>query len=239
MSGRKWAIALITTGALGLSITVVQTAKAPPKDVPVTSIVLDYAADVAPRLNVQSDGLGSYVSVKNGLVSQIQAIGDWELDAFPAKATRKLTIDYLQPIPGSAPGGQDPIPPPAGTYKFRAMAKCSLYGNSLLNFTAGQTKNCPLRFGADVGAKRYTYVMDPLKAVNGPFPQTNWATVKCIFPSTGFNACSQWLITPSGTYTAADGTTKYRNVAKLLEEPTGVAIDHGDYYVSFSILIAK
>jgi len=30
-----------------------------------------------------------------------------------------------------------------------------------------------------------------------------------------------------------------RNVAKLLESPTDHAIDHGDFYVSFEILIAK
>ena len=32
------------------------------KDVAVTSIVLDYAADIAPGLNIQSDGLGSYLN---------------------------------------------------------------------------------------------------------------------------------------------------------------------------------
>ena len=35
-------------------------------------------------------------------------------------------------------------------------------------------------------------------------------------------------------------TVTYRNVAKLLEDPTGSnPIDHGDFYVSFEILIAK
>lgn len=224
---------------VGLGLSVAAGAGKPASDVPVTSMVLDYAADIAPRLNVQSDGLGSYLNAKT-LVSQIQAIGDWELDArTPRGATRKIYVDLSQPIAGSAPGGADPTGPPSGTYTFRIVAKCSLYGNSLLGFTAGAVKNCPLHVGFDYGSTTYAFVMDPLTAANGPYPETNYAKVTCIFPTTGSSACSQWKFTPSGTYTAADGTTKYRNVAKLVESPTGAAIDHGDYYVSFAMVIAK
>jgi len=225
---------------VSVSLTVVSAKPAAPaKDVSVTSMVLDYAAEVAPRLNIQSDGLGNYLDSRT-LTSQIQAIGDWVLDARnPRGATRKLMVDFAQPIAGSGPNGTDPLVLPAGAYTFRANAKCSLYNNNLLNFTAGNVKTCPLHVGFDIGGKTYAYVMDPLTAANGPFPETNWATVRCIYPTTGSGACSQWKFTPSGTYTAADGTTKYRNVAKLLEDPTGAAIDHGDFYVSFEILVAK
>lgn len=218
----------------------VNIAAKPPQNVAVTSIVLDYAADVAPRLNIQSDGLGSYVPASN-LVSQIQAIGDWELDARnPRNATRKIYVDFSQPIAGSAPGGGNPTSPPSGAYKFRAMAQCSLYGNSLLSFSAGATKTCPLRVGIDYGGTTWVLVMDPYTAVNGPFPETNDATVTCIFPTSGTSACSQWKFTPSGTYIAADGSVEYRNVAKLLQNPSSNSpIDHGDFYVSFEVLIAK
>lgn len=219
----------------GLSLTA-----APAKNVSVNSMVLDYAADVAPRLNIQSDGLGSYIPAAN-LVSQIQAIGDWELDARnPKNATRKIYMDFSQPIAGSAPGGGNPTSPPSGMYKFRAMAKCSLYGNGLLGFSAGATKTCPLYVGIDYGGTTWRLVMDPYTAANGPFPQTDYATVTCIYPASGTSACSQWKFTPSGTYVAADNTVTYRNRAKLLEVPTsGNPIDHGDFYVSFEILIAK
>ena len=222
---------------IGFSLSV---AAKPPKNVAVTSIVLDYAADIAPRLNIQSDGLGSYVPASN-LASQIQAIGDWELHARnPRNATRKIYVDFSQPIAGSAPGGGNPTSPPSGAYKFRAMAKCSLYGNSLLGFSAGATKTCPLNVGIDYGGSTWTLVMDPYAAANGPFPETNYATVTCIYPTSGTSACSQWKITPSGTYIGADSTVTYRNVAKLLENPTSSnPIDHGDFYVSFEILIAK
>ena len=212
----------------------------PPKNVAVTSIVLDYAGDIAPRLNIQSDGSGSYLNSRT-LTSQIQAIGDWELDARnPKGATRQIYMDFSQPIAGSAPGGGDPTSPPSGTYKFRAIAKCSLYGNSLLDFSAGAVKTCPLHVGIDYGGSTWAYVMDPYTAANGPFPETNYATVTCIYPTSGTSACSHWKITPSGTYIETDGTVTYRNVAKLLENPTSSnPIDHGDFYVSFEILIAK
>ncbi len=215
----------------------------PPKNVPVTSIVLDYAADVAPVLNVQSDGGGDYRNAST-LVSQIQAIGDWELDAKnPKGATRKITLDFSQPIAGSLPGGGNPVSPPSGAYKFRAIAKCSLYGNSLIAFAAGAVKSCPLHIGFEYNGATWALQMDPYTAANGPFPETNYATVTCIFPTSGTSPCSQWRFTPSGTYIAEDSTMKYRNVAQLLEYKTSrgqtTAIDRGDFYVSFSILIVK
>jgi hypothetical protein len=85
--------------------------------------------------------------------------------------------------------------------------------------------------------------MDPYTAANGPFPQTNPATVTCIYPTSGSAPCTQWKFTPSGTYLAPDGSTQYRNVAKLLETTTSrgktVVVDHGDFYVSFSALIVR
>ena len=83
--------------------------------------------------------------------------------------------------------------------------------------------------------------MNPTGGVNGPFPETDAATVTCIHPSTGSAPCSQWKLTPSGTYIAPDGSVKYRNVSKLLEFDSrgNVVADHGDFYMSFAILMAK
>lgn len=238
MTGRTvFCTAVIAGIGLGLA------AAPPPKHTPVTSIVLDYAADVAPRLHVQSDGSGSYVPASN-LVSQIQTIGDWELDAKnPKNAVRKIYLDFTEPIPGSAPGGVDPTPLPSGQYKFRIIAKCSLYGNSLLAFTAGQVKTCPLHIGFDVNGATWSLQMNPVTGVDVA-PETNYATVTCIFPTSGTSLCSQWRFTPSGTYTAPDGTTKNRNVARLEEHSSGrggqiTRIHRGNYYVSFSTLIVK
>src|SRR5688572_33435414 len=93
------------------AFTVTVAAGPPAKGVPVTSIVLDYAADVAPALHVRSDSQGSYFNAKT-LVSQIQGLGDWELDAInPRGATRKIAVDFSHPVPASGPGGTAPTPP--------------------------------------------------------------------------------------------------------------------------------
>jgi hypothetical protein len=240
MSGRKRVWVLVVAAGAALHLGVAVAAKAPAKDVPVTSMILDYAADVAPRLNVQSDGNGNYLNSAN-LISTIQAIGDWLLDGRNVKhPSRTIYVDFSQPIAGSAPGGGNPTAPPSGLFIFRILAQCSAYSNSLFSFTGGAVKTCPLRVGFDYNGKNWALVMDPsANAANGPFPETNPATVTCIFPTTGSSACSQWKFTPSGTYIAADNTVKYRNVAKLLEDPTGAAIDHGDFYVSFDFIVAK
>ena len=226
---------------VGGSISSLFAAGPLPKDVPVISIVEDGASDVAPVLTIRSDAAGSYVNSKT-LTSLIQGIGDWVLDSInPAKATRRIVLDFSQPVPGSGPNGADPIGLPPGAYAFRALAQCSTYGNSLLAFTAGQIKTCPLRIGFDAGTAHYAIIMNPTGGVNGPFPETNAATVTCIYPSTGSAPCSQWRFTPSATYIAPDLSVKYRNVARLLQfdSRNNVVADHGDFYMSFSILLEK
>jgi hypothetical protein len=112
----------------------------------------------------------------------------------------------------------------------------------LTSFTAGQTKTCPLHIGFDyAGGRHLAFQMDPFHAANGPFPETSVTTVTCIYPTTGTAPCSQWRFTPSGAYTAADGSTKYRNVAKLLEYDSQLNLlaVHGDFHLSFSMIIVK
>ena len=93
---------------VGASISSLSAAPPPAKDVPVTSIVLDYAADVAPALTIRSDGAGSYLNSKT-LTSLIQGIGDWVLDAInPRNATRRIYLDFSQAVPGSGPGLSPP-----------------------------------------------------------------------------------------------------------------------------------
>lgn len=242
MNAERLRRALITLTVAG-SISSLSAAPpaAPPKDVPVTSIVADGDPDVAPALTIRSDAAGWYVNSKT-LTSVIQGIGDWVLDAInPRNATRKIYLDFSQPVLGSGPDGSDPTGLPAGTYAFRALAQCASYGNSLLSFTAGQIKTCPLRIGFDAGANHYAIIMNPTGGVNGPFPETDAATVTCTYPSTGSAPCSQWRFTPSGTYIAPDLSVKYRNAARLLEfdSRNNVVADHGDFYMSFSIVMSK
>jgi hypothetical protein len=122
------------------------------------------------------------------------------------------------------------------------MAYCSARRHSLLGFTPGATKACPLHIAFFYDGTRYAIHMNPfVKHVNGPFPTTNYANATCIYPTSGNGACSQWKLTPSGTYIASDNTVKYRNAGKLVQadDNGNIVANYGDFSLSFQILIAK
>jgi hypothetical protein len=210
---------------------------APAKDLPVTSIFSEYAADIAPSLQIQSDQAGAYVNSKS-LSSVIQPIGAWEMDA--SSSTRSVYLGFTQPIPGSGPGGGAPVAVPSDRYHVRAISKCNANGYNMLTLAAGATITCPLHLAFTYNGTSYAVQMNPGVSPNGVFPETNYANVTCIFPTSGSNPCSQWKLTPSGTYTAADGTLKYRNVGVLLKYSSyhgqTIAEVQGDFYFSFQIL---
>jgi hypothetical protein len=227
---RRAVVALTVAG----SISSLTAAGPSPKEVPVTSVVKDTDVSVAPALTILSDAGGEYINSKT-LTSLIQPVGDWVLDAInPAKATRRIFVDFSQPVLGSGPNGGDPIGPPMGTYPFRALALCANYGNTLPSFIAGQVGTCGLRIGLDVGTRHFVIVMHPNGTIQGNFAETQAATVTCT--STGSGPCSEWRFTSTGTASAPG-----RNVSRLLEldSRNNVIADHGDFYMSFSITITK
>ena len=209
------------------------TAAKPPASIKVTSTVAD-------GFHIESDGLGPYVPSKS-LTSEVQPIGDWVLDTLSvavSRSNRKISLDFSSPIPGSAPGGGDPVALPNGSYKFRAMAQCSRSyingdpGHPLQSFTQGQVELCPLRFAFEVGTERYVLLMNKSFAnINGNFPTTDDATVTCTATISG--ACSAWLLTPSSPSGA--------NATKLMRtDGNGTLLeDLGDFSMSFSIQFAK
>ena len=112
-------------------------------DTPVTAIVADAAAAIAPSLQIQSDRLGAYTN-SNTLTSVIQGIGAWVLDSKnPRNGTRKLYLDFGQPIAGSGPNGGAPIAVPSAQYKFRAISKCNLLGTSFLTLAPSSRSPVP------------------------------------------------------------------------------------------------
>jgi len=202
---------------------------------PVTALVADANAAVAPTLQIRSDGLGAYQN-SSSLTSIIQSIGAWELDSYdPRRSTRTVYLDFSQPIAGSGPGGGNPIAIPSGLYKVHAIAKCNLYGTSMLTLAPGATISCPLHFG-DVysGGVKYAVQMNPFQsAADTAYPETNYANITCVFPASGAGPCSQWTILPSGTFIGTDSTPYYRNVGALLKYGTGkgaTVVKEGDFY---------
>lgn len=214
-------------------------------DTPVSTYVADSDVGVAPALQIRSDGLGAYRS-SNTLSSVIQPIGAWVLDLQNARnATRTLYLDFSQPIPGSAPGAVDPPAMPSGQYKVYVILMCNAYGNSLWTLPAGATMACPLHIAFSSGGVSYALQMNPNPTGADPngAPETQWATVTCLTPASGSAPCTEWTLTPSGTYTAPDETLEYRNVARLIKyvttKNTTTNVNQGDFYVSFAIRLTN
>jgi hypothetical protein len=217
------------------------SAKASGGDTPVTTTVADADTTIAPTLQIQSDKLGAYKN-SGTLTSVIQGIGAWVLDSYdPSRSTRTVYLDFSQPIAGSGPNGGNPVAIPSTTYKVHAISKCNLYNNSMLTLAPGATMPCPLHLG-DVysGGIKYAVQMNPYtSSADTAYSETNYANITCVYPASGAGPCTQWRITPSGTFTAPNGTLKYRNVGKLLKFVTSgkttTTVNQGDFYFSFAI----
>jgi hypothetical protein len=216
------------------------SAAGPNSNVPVVVSIEDTEAAIAPSLQIRSDGSGVYTN-SSVLESIIQSGGDWELNTNVRGATRRINLDFSQPIAGSGPNGSAPLPLPTGNYQARFIAKCHLYGNDMLALTAGQTVDCPLMTSFTIGEAGYHIQMNPRTGA-AVYPLTDFVSITCT--GTGADTlCNQWKVEPSGTFPAPDGTWKKRNRAHFYKAVTskGKTIEThlGDFYFSFQIQMTK
>ena len=213
-------------------------------DTQVSTYVADADTSVSATLQIRSDGIGVYRS-SSTLGSIIQPIGAWVLELNLRNSTRSLVLDFGQPVPGSGPGGGNPVAVPSGAYKARAIAKCNAYNTSMLTLAPGATMACPLHIAFSYNNSDYAVQMNPYPTSADPdgAPETEWATVRCLTPASGSAPCTEWMLTPSGTYTAADGSSKYRNVARLIKyvstKGSTTNVNQGDFYFSFAIRVTN
>ena len=209
-------------------------------DLAVTSVVADADANVAPALQIRSDGLGAYQN-SSALSSIIQTIGAWVLDSrTPRGGTRTLYLDFGRPIPATGPGGGDPIAVPNGLYRVRAIAKCNAYGSSMLTLAPGSSMPCPLHVAFTSGGVDYAVQMNPSTTGANPdgAPETDYVTITCTAPTSGFGPCVQWRITPSGSSPA-----ELRNVARLIKYVSAkgntTLVNQGNFYFSFALTVTS
>jgi hypothetical protein len=242
-------VSLVFTICLALfSTTLAQKTK----DVPVTVTINEYVDVPDPAggsqripMQVQSDGAGSYKNSKS-VISVIQSLGDWEFDTGVTirTPTRKVFIDFSQPIAGSAPGGGNPTAPfVTALVSPRFRAKLSQYGLNMLTIPYGETVLAPMTIGFYYPAgssDQYRIHNTPGEQSIFPYTETDFVDMTC----TGVDAnstCNHWQIMPDGAKggcVTADCSVK-RNVVKLVKVITRGAsvteIDLGDFYMSFAI----
>lgn len=206
-----------------------------PSNVNVTSTIADADTGVAPALQYQSDGLGSYSNASN-LTSQIQSVGDWVLDMYTvSRATRQVYLDFSQPIAGSGPNGGDPVVIPSGLYKVRIISKCSLFGNNYLTLAPGATVPCPLHVKFDYNGSSWALEMNPIHSSGDPegASETNYANVTCVNPASGSGACVGWKVTPSAP------TNEARLIHYVVTKGQTQSVNDGDYDIAFSISVTN
>lgn len=221
---------------IGTEMFTVKPGGGPPSSPPVTSTIANEDVGIAPALQIRSDGLGAYTNTNT-----LSDLGvDWVIDALnPQDATRQLYLDFSQPIPGTGPGGSDPVglpsPQPSVLVAFRMISRCSQNGQSFLDVAPGATVYCPLHVRFYYAGGDYAVEMSPLP---GYAPGTDFASVTCVNPTSGSGPCTAWRITPSGTWSGG-----YRNNAELIRyakvKGKTEKVDEGHFYMSFRIDITS
>ena len=193
----------------------------PPSNVVVTSTIADSDANFAP-LSLQSDLMGSYQNGVGSVVSQIQGIGDWELDML-ASPTRRVNVNFDDLVAGSNPNN---LPaPPSGYYPVRFITQCNGYGFSLLNLTSvGQTATCGLVVETDISGVRYS-----LFFYTRNYAGTDNITVTCTSAASG--KCNGWRTqSPNGIGKLIAQVYKITTV-----RGKRVMTDYGKYRFSFDM----
>ena len=222
----KKTILFVTLLMLSVITTNVPAQKNKPaaaSDKPVTSTIQDADANFVPY-SLQSDTLGEYKNGVSSVVSQIQAIGDWELDMLNSPL-RRVRVNFGDPVAGSNPNNL--APPANASYQVRFLTQCS---PSLQNLALNATQKCPLIIAVNVGADRYS-----IRFNSSAFPGTENPSWSCTSVLNG--KCNGWRMQSL----AADNSGKLS--AQLLKITTSkgktVNQDYGKYYFSFDVSLTN
>ena len=168
--------------------------------------------------------MGVYQQGVSSVTSQIQPIGDWELDMF-SSSTRKANFVIGSAIPGSNPDPVNRLAPASGSYAARFLTQCSNYGPGLPAMLPGNTYKCGLIVGFNTGTERYTM---RFYTKNLPAVGSEDATITCTAASAG--KCVGWRIQSLGP----DSNMLKARLFKVIESKRGFTyVDYGLYSFSF------
>jgi hypothetical protein len=189
-------------------------------------------------LRAQSDTRGAYVNtskVSSTIITNMQG-SDWQLTTYYqtkrayAPSDRTVLIDLSEQVSE----GSFPTPVTSAYMPAHLIAHCSRVGVDMVKMSVGQFAACPgsFRFWAPDGLW-YRVSFNP-----DNFPGVDLIKVTCTAAdSTG---CKVWTATPTGTVLTGDDPNP-KNLGKLLQiDQSGNILAYGgDYYLSFSITVAR
>ena len=232
--------AILSSALLAVSLVLgLDAAAKPSADIPVTTTIADASGGYDFRIKSDLYNVdGTYVNTSQVASRIVGPTGEWVLTTYYKKggnfstpSNRSVFIDLTEPVSSG-----NPLPPFAVAYvQSSLMTACSRVGRHLPQIPVGATVQCPGHFRFQ-GTNGLWY---RLAFNNDNYPEVNPLNVTCSAADAG--GCRNWTIRPSGTtLTGSDPNPK--NVAKLLQIDPGTTeaiADLGDYYVSFSITIAR
>lgn len=240
------ALALVAGGALAAA------APSRTSNIPVTTTLADLGTTGAP-LRVQSDGRGAYTTVTVNRVKRVDSLlivnptgTDWSLTTYynskgALVASDRTVFFDLREL--AAAGGF--VTPILGTDAYGAAAeygratahltaKCSVVNVDMTKMALDATAQCPgsLRFRAPDGVwYRFSFQPDN-------YPNSERFLVTCTqVDGTG---CKVWTLAPVSTRTTGgDPNPKSLNTLLQIDASGNILAVGGDYYLSFSITLAR
>lgn len=232
----SWVMLLAAAGVIGVS-----AAGGNYSTVPVTTTIADLGASAVP-LRVGSDGKGAYpgadAKVVSGIYRNMQGSG-WALTTYySAKrrlqgSSRTVWFDLTEPATAGNPPA--PVPEPGALLQAHLIAKCDQAGVDMLAMAAGTSAVCPgtFRFQAADGSW-YRLAFNPEN-----YPHVDPIRVTCTAADGA--GCQVWTLAPSGQPSPGDDPNPKNLSRLLLIDANGGVLDdlRGDYYISFSITVAR
>ncbi len=205
------------------------------KDIPATTRILVSA------FRIEGDGQNQNAyshSPSASVRSVVQTHGDWILDLGGSKrfqATRKVRIDFGDPVLFSDPNGHTPTGPSGALsveVPARFIASChrSGYDVNMLEMSPGSNEICPLNIGFEYSGSQYGIVMNDASLDDfGGYDDVDSVNIKC---ESGMPQCSSWTITPF-----QNGLSRGK-LTKAASKPNQPNQDLGEFYFSFDIKIS-
>lgn len=216
-SDRAWTAAIFCVVLFSVTIL----AK-PVSNAPATSTIADTDPGTGAVYRIGSDGLGSYLSSVDSVKSNIQAIGDWELD-LKLSPVRRARVDLGDPVPGS-----NPNPPfQAAFLPVRFISKCTDANVFLPGLAVGQQATCPLSLNFDYNGVNYA-----LRA-NTLHPGTEFTQWTCL--ARNATKCVSFRMRPS--VVQSDGERKI--IMQLVRPATRRVPEQslGFFYMSYDVAV--
>lgn len=208
---------------LTLTISLMAKTGPQPKAIPVTTTIQDFDSTTGFAYDLRSDSLGFYKNGINSIISEIQPIGDWSMDA-SSSTSRRVQIDLSDP----ASTTNSAAPFATASVAARLISKCSEVGNNMRSMIPGNTYKCPLGVRFLYNGGDYAVRMNPANFATSEFAQWSCQSTDAA------GKCNAWKLEPS----VVRGFEK-KIVGQLIKYNTvknsTIIVDLGTYYFSFTI----